>query len=111
MESSGPNPALPGLTLIGILTPAVPESMLTLKLSPIPRRAPPALGTEIEGRSSLPEGGGVSWFVLPFKASGANGPLLWPGDQVGPELWACAVGSGMVVAIFNVTSRGVSVIS
>jgi hypothetical protein len=48
-ESCGPNPARPGLVRIGTDIEPVPVTGLAANFSPIPRIAPPPLGSEIEG--------------------------------------------------------------
>ena len=48
-ESCGPNPDRPGLMAIGRVIEPVPVTGLAANFSPIPRIAPPPLGSEICG--------------------------------------------------------------
>src|SRR3954463_15910168 len=48
-ESCGPKPERPGLVAIWIVSEPVPVTRLAANFSPMPRIAPPPLGSETEG--------------------------------------------------------------
>src|SRR6266850_516853 len=53
-DSAGPNPPLPGVVAIGIVVEPVPVTGLAANFSPIPRMAPPPLGSETTGAPEPP---------------------------------------------------------
>ena len=65
-ESCGPKPERPGLVAMGTVSDPVPVTGLAANFSPMPRMAPPPLGSDILGASVCAVCVAVSCLVLPW---------------------------------------------